>query len=162
MHVHVDDLPRLIFLENPSGNHISIEYSQLQTSKDLFFFLFDLFCKGVVALYSDDGGTSVDLTALSASQLKHVAERMALAGIAAVLEDDVEGRDVEGGAAPGAQTHINMPQLTAMPDDAPLDAFVLRLRMQGRAYRLSFRLERSGAGGSGPFARAGCGRAARR
>ena len=135
--IHIDELANFVFVKNAPGQNFTLSLEGIETTKDLFFFVLDLFCKGLVAMYGQDGA-SVDLTTIDAAKFEAVAVRLACAGIKVhlvrmpLLDDDLN-----------LSPQINMPQLVAMPENAPLDSFVFKLRMSDTQYELSFKLMRT-------------------
>lgn len=51
--IDVDQLAFYIFTEN-DGKEIFLDIQSIKTNKDLFFFCFDLFCKGLVILFGTE------------------------------------------------------------------------------------------------------------
>lgn len=133
MDIHVDELAAFVFKKNPVGASCNLSIEGIETTKDLFFFLLDLLCKGIVMLFGQNGVT-VDLSTISRDNFQLVAKRMAAAGIVVRLAlPDCAVCDL---------TQINIPQLTAMPDNAPLESFVFRIAFNSVMYELSFALSR--------------------
>lgn len=137
MDIHVDDLPQFVFLQNPADSPFHLEYGALESCKDLFFFLFDLFCKGLVLLFSEDG-RSLDITTVTPEQFQVVSQKLSAGGIHVTIQ--VVPAQREPGAPDGPM--INMPQLAALPDDAPLDQFKVRIIMGAFEYGVSFEVSR--------------------
>ena len=54
MNIDVNDLATFIFKQNIDNNQLYINITSLKTHKQLFFLLFDLFCKGLLILYGSD------------------------------------------------------------------------------------------------------------
>tara|TARA_Y100000389_G_scaffold109924_1_gene107029 strand:- start:6904 stop:7353 length:450 start_codon:yes stop_codon:yes gene_type:complete len=50
--INVEDLARYIFEIN-TNNKIFLDINSIQTNKELFFFYFDLFCKGLIITFSE-------------------------------------------------------------------------------------------------------------
>ena len=49
--INVEDLARYIFEIN-TNNKIFLDINSIKTNKELFFFYFDLFCKGLIITFS--------------------------------------------------------------------------------------------------------------
>lgn len=136
--LNVDDLATFIFRENPSDRPFDLALVGIETSKELFFFMLDMLCKGLVLLFGD-GSTSVDLAQVTHEQFLEACRKLACAGIRVTLDTQPKSEAAEDGAA----ARVNMPQLTVMPDDAPLEAFVLRMRVAGLEHAITFALTRA-------------------
>jgi hypothetical protein len=50
--INVEDLARYIFEIN-TNNKIFLDINSIKTNKELFFFYFDLFCKGLIITFSE-------------------------------------------------------------------------------------------------------------
>lgn len=50
--INVEDLARYIFKIN-TNNKIFLDINSIKTNKELFFFYFDLFCKGLIITFSE-------------------------------------------------------------------------------------------------------------
>lgn len=50
--INVEDLARYIFKTN-TNNKIFLDINSIKTNKELFFFYFDLFCKGLIITFSE-------------------------------------------------------------------------------------------------------------
>lgn len=79
----MNDIAPYLFLEN--RGHVYLDIQGLQTSKDLYCFLFDLFCKGLVLLYGDEN-QRVYIELMTYDQFATVAEKMKRAGIHVYLD----------------------------------------------------------------------------
>lgn len=146
MDLHVDDLAPFVFVQNPPGRRFSLCLEGIESGKDLFFFVLDLFCKGLVLLYGQ-GGRAVDLTSLDAGMFARAAGCMACGGITVRLASEPEegsGAEVppRAGLSPSdvLGAHINVTQLASMPDNAALEDYVFRIRVGPVIHCISFLL----------------------
>lgn len=138
MDIHFDDLATFVFQRNPMGRKFIMSIEGIQTTKELFFFLLDLVCKGLVLLYGSDGN-SVDLSTIDDVMFKKIAERLACAGISVVVNRvDIDLTDYDTGVEAKTQAEINMPELMRMPDQLDLEHYILKMRMPPTEIRLSF------------------------
>ena len=137
MDIHVDELVNFVFLENTACAAFTMSLDGIETTQDLFFFLLDFFCKGMVVLFGKDC-RSVDLTSISQEQFKIVADKLAYAGIllklAVVPDEDIYDE--------GIRAQINSPQLLEHPPNSPLESFVFKLKFNRIRHDLSFSLGR--------------------
>ena len=155
MDIHVDDLAAFVF--SPlRKTKFGLSLDGLESSKDLFFFLLDLFCKGMVLMFGTNGNT-VDLSTISHEQFKEIEKRMARAGILLKLDvlasegsessEGSEGSQSSQGPQPQRQgpqhtSKINMRELASLPANSPLEAFVFQLHFNGMQHNLTFGLSR--------------------
>jgi hypothetical protein len=138
---NVDDLARYIFTENTNDARIQLCLHGIQNSRQLFVFLVNLLCKGLLYLYGNPVGPaaaatapqvrSVDVHALSEDQLDYVRGRLRLAGIDVKvvpfpnLEDEPPSSDIHDIAQ-------------SLPVDAPLQDFVFRIVTRDVIYKVHF------------------------
>ena len=134
MDIHVDDLATYVFLKNPIGRTFSLSLDGLETTKDLFFFMLDLFCKGLVLLYGKDSKT-VDLTTIDNDKFLAVSSALFCAGIITHLEMVPDFEE-------GDQAKVNMPQLMEMDDNDELNKFVFKVKFNNVQHELSFAIAR--------------------
>jgi hypothetical protein len=133
MDIHVDDLTEFIFQKNTGMKTFNLTLDGLETSKDLFFFILDLFCKGLVFLYGTD--KTVDLSSVTPDMFSALAHKLLYAGISIHLTTS-QVTDDEG------RPRINIYELLTRPYDLALDEYKLELRIQGIVHVISFGLVR--------------------
>lgn len=73
--IDVQDLANFIFVANKNNSNIVIELSSITNNKDLFFFLFDLLCKGIVLVYGKDQANKVCLNHLTIDQFEYIKKK---------------------------------------------------------------------------------------
>lgn len=83
INIEVDELADYIFKTNQC-NQIYINVRCLKSTKELFFFLFDIFCKGIVLLYGKNKKTL--LNNLQLYQFEEIKEKLRYAHIKLNLE----------------------------------------------------------------------------
>ena len=83
INIEVDELAEYIFKTNQC-NQIYINVRCLKSTKELFFFLFDIFCKGIVLLYGKNKKTL--LNNLQLYQFEEIKEKLRYAHIKLNLE----------------------------------------------------------------------------
>lgn len=73
--IDVQDLANFIFIKNTNNNNIVIELSSITNNKELFFFLFDLLCKGIILVYGKDESNKVCLNHLTIDQFEYIKKK---------------------------------------------------------------------------------------
>jgi hypothetical protein len=68
--IDVQDLANFIFVENKNNLNVIIEISSIKSNQELFFFLFDLLCKGLVLVYGENDSNQVCLNHLTIEQFE--------------------------------------------------------------------------------------------
>lgn len=155
MDIHFDELASFVFQNNPLGRKFAMSIEGVQSGKDLFFFLLDLVCKGLVLMYGSNGNT-VDLSTIDDAMFQKIASCLLCAGIVvsiartATLPDnsdssnssvpDSSDRPLDSSDRPA---EINMPELLTMPDHLALEKYVLKMRMPPSEITLSFAFHHS-------------------
>lgn len=78
MNIHridVQDLAQCIFMNNTNDVNILIETNNIKCNQDLFFFLFDLLCKGLILVYSHENSNKVCLNHLTVEQFDFMKKK---------------------------------------------------------------------------------------
>ena len=78
MNIDVNDLANFIFKVN-DDKELFLNVKSLKTKKDLFFFLFDIFCKGIILLYGKDN--KMKLNSLELHQFEEIKQKLRFAHI---------------------------------------------------------------------------------
>lgn len=137
MNIPADFVPIVLFKHNPNNLPVSIIYPTLSSSKELFFFLLDILCKGLVYLYGrsdvSERTCSTYLDDLTKDQIFEVALKLKCAGI--IL-------NVDFSEPTQASISSNMQAILAMDANLPIDKYKLTLNSKELTYTLSFTLER--------------------
>lgn len=136
--LHVDDLAEFVFIRNVNNVILELSLGGIENNKDLFFFCLDLFCKGLVLMKGN--GQSVNLEDISIDDFNVIKAKMQCAGIEPAL--NVYPADVD--ASEQSDDHplnkLNVEELNAMDDNAPMDTFQFRVTNPTTTYVLSFKL----------------------
>ena len=74
--INVENLARYIFQTN-NTNKIFLDIKSIKTNKELFFFYFDLFCKGLVITFSE--GNTLLLNKLTEEDFYKIKKKFELA-----------------------------------------------------------------------------------
>ena len=139
--IHITDLAKYIFEENLQfKNDVLLDVRTLQTTKQLFFFFFELFCKGLVILFGSESGR-LELNSVSSEQFDLVRECLRRAHIklhlttydadtARLLDHDVSSsREV---------ANRSITDLRDAPDDLSLDEYVFHIFVNDVLMLISF------------------------
>lgn len=77
--VGINELAYFIFKNNIDNARIELDLDGIHNMKDMFFFCYDLFCKGLVILFGTEN--TVNINKISKEQFNIVSERLEYAGI---------------------------------------------------------------------------------
>lgn len=139
--MEVDDLAEFMFKRNTNNVVLDLSLGGIENNKELFFFILDLFCKGLVLLFGQDT-KSVDVDTITYENFNEIREKMMCAGINInmahypcdiVLED---GTSVEM----SKRTLLNLDEINEAPDDKPLEEYQFKLLTLKNQYIISFNL----------------------
>lgn len=133
--INIDDLAKFIFMENKDDRLVSITIPLLEDTKELFFFLVDLFCKGLVYLYGDINRV-VHLEDLTMEDFNIIKKKMELTGIIVIL--NVEHLSEKTSPA------INLRGLDTMPNNLKLQEYTFTVTTFWSKYSIKFNLKRIG------------------
>lgn len=157
--MHINDLADFMFVKNKNNSLIELELNGVEDNKDLFFFLVDLFCKGLVLLFGTNN--KVEISDLSMEDFNNVKQKMALAGVDVNLhiveledtEDDNADDKTEDAAADNSiedtdapddiepvNKYVNFNDLEKEPNNKPLSDYVFKLKQQKMVYNIYFKL----------------------
>lgn len=130
--VNIDDIANYMFLKNKKNNFISLSLPLLDGNKDLFYFLLDLFCKGLVLLFGNNNRVSIEN--LTIHDFLKVKERMAYAGINIIL--NVTTNNSTSGFS------INFLDIEHLPLNLNLTDYEISMITPHHTYKISFDLTR--------------------
>lgn len=152
MEMQVDDLAEFMFRKNVNNAVIELELGGIKDNKDFFFFLIDLFCKGLVILFGTENKVMID--SLSMEDFAKVKQKMSLAGINVMLnivqqdEDMVdvspqeERNDMDD--APDdivpQKTYLNIRDLEMEDNNKRLSEYIFKMKMGNLLYNINFDL----------------------
>ena len=128
--MEVDDFAQFVFLRNVNDAAIELSLGGVENNKDLFCFMVDLLCKGLVLMFGSDN--RVEVESLTLDDFGRLKKKLACAGINVHLsvtqnsESDIIG--------------INMHELNDIPDESPLSDFTLKLTSITFIYHIKFSL----------------------
>ena len=82
--ISYSDLLERIYYKNQNNNRIFIEANSLRSTKELFRFCLDLFCKGLVMCHGDTN-KRVEVDNLSMQQIQFVIDKLSYTGIMTIV-----------------------------------------------------------------------------
>ena len=141
--IDITELAQYVF-RNESESPIFIEINCLKTKKELFFLLFDLFCKGLIILFGENN--KILLNKLGMDQFDEVKAKLKLAHVdlnlqlydketAVILEmipADIDDRFEK------TIIQQSLAQINGMPDDKDLKEYVFQLFMNETLFNINF------------------------
>jgi hypothetical protein len=138
MLLSIDDFAKYVFVEHDSSRTIDLQIlGNLETSKEMFLFLIDLVCKGLVLMFGNND--RVDLDMLTMEQFAQLSRRLELLGIRCQLdveqlEEPMSVRDVLH------RLHL----LHSLPDNLDLSRYTFEIGCRNVLYKIHFTLFHSG------------------
>lgn len=135
--MEIEDFADFMFIRNTDNKPLEVSMGGLDNNKDMYFFCLDLFCKGLVLLFSNDGH-SVAVEELSQDDFNLVKTKMACAGINVHLE--VKQTVLEN-LNDGSLT--NLKDIDMQDDNMPLENYKFELNTYPYKYIISFSLFRN-------------------
>lgn len=130
--LEVDDLAEFIFIRNKTNTKIELEIQNgIKNNKDLFCFIIDLLCKGLIYLFGVDNKVEID--DLSLDDFALVSARMQAVGIK-IHMDVVPNIDH---LPPKVTTNADF-----LPDNLVVREYQFQITSAFNIYKLSFELTR--------------------
>lgn len=130
--MEVDQLADFMFLRNANNAIIELSLGGVEDNKDLFCFLTDLFCKGLVMRFGVNG-RRVELDDLTLENFKEIKDKMGLAGIDVQLLMSSNDCNLKPG--------INLKEIDDMPPSTPLEEFRFTVISSTHIYSIYFTLK---------------------
>jgi hypothetical protein len=131
--VDINQLAHFVFVRNVDDAVVEVSLEGLSTSKDLFYFCLDLFCKGLVLMFGD-ANDQVNLASLSLEDFQKLQKRMLLAGIKVHL--NVEETN-------SSQPKVDIGEIELMPENLNISEYVFKVQMPSMMYKVSFEMVHS-------------------
>lgn len=132
--ITIDDVAEFIFIKNVNNVPIEITMGGIENNKDMFYFCLDLFCKGLIMLFSKDG-KSVSVEELTLEDFRVVQTKMSCAGIRLALDVQTESNE-----ASQNKTLTNLSDTERESDTKPLEEYKFILNTIPFCYTVSFSL----------------------
>lgn len=134
--LEIDDLADFMFKRNDNNVVLELSLGGLENNKDLFYFILDLFCKGLVIMFGN-GTNSVDVDTITYDNFMSIKEKLLCAGIQVnmeyypndILTDETVKRAI-----------INTDEINNASDDKQLNEYIFKLYTLKNQYLISFSL----------------------
>jgi len=139
--MEVSDLAEFMFMRNTNNVVLDLSLGGIENNKDLFYFILDLFCKGLVLMFGN-GTNSVDVDTITYDNFLEIREKMMCAGVdinLAHYPNDIELQDGEV-VEMSKRTLLNIDEINEAPDNKPLEEYVFKLLTLKNQYVISFNL----------------------
>lgn len=136
--LEIDELANFMFKRNENNIVLELSLGGIENNKDLFYFILDLFCKGLVLMFGN-GTNSVDVDTITYDNFLSIKEKMLCAGIQVNMEyypNDIPLNNED----PSKKTIINTDEINEASDDKPLNEYVFKLLSLKNQYIISFSL----------------------
>lgn len=136
--LEIDELANFMFKRNDNNVVLELSLGGIENNKDLFYFILDLFCKGLVLMFGD-GTNSVDVDTITYDNFLAIKEKMACAGIQVNMEH--YPNDIQLNADNiSKRAIINTDEIAEAEDNKPLNEYVFKLFSLKNQYIISFTL----------------------
>jgi hypothetical protein len=136
--LEIDDLAEFMFKRNDNNVVLELSLGGLENNKDLFYFILDLFCKGLVMMFGN-GTNSVDVDTITYDNFMSIKEKLLCAGIQVNMEyypNDIPSDE----AGTEKRAVINTDEIINASDDKQLNEYIFKLFTLKNQYLISFSL----------------------
>lgn len=133
--LEINELAEFMFKRNDNNITLELSLGGLENNKDLFYFILDLFCKGLVLMFGNDN--SVDVDSITYDNFLSIKEKMLCAGIQVNMEyypNDIQLNDTEKRAV------INTEEINSASENKELHEYVFKLHTLKTQYLIYFSL----------------------
>jgi hypothetical protein len=140
----VNYLANFIFLENTKDIKITLQSDEFDNAKDMFFFILDLYFKGMVLLYgkkNDNFSSSVILNELSLEQIDFIKDKLKNAHIKLNF-DYYHYTNIEEGNLDILEKYkkSNMNLLASFANNLNIKEYIFKLAMGEYIYFINFEI----------------------
>jgi hypothetical protein len=140
----VNYLANFIFLENTKDIKITLQSDEFENAKDMFFFILDLYFKGMVLLYgkkNDNFSSSVILNELSLEQIDFIKDKLKNAHIKLNF-DYYHYTNIEEGNLDILEKYkkSNMNLLASFANNLNIKEYIFKLAMGEYIYFINFEI----------------------
>lgn len=135
--LEIDELANFMFKRNSNNAILELSLGGIENNKDLFYFILDLFCKGLVLMFGN-GTNSVDVDTITYDNFLSIKEKMLCAGIQVNME--YYPNDIPSNDGNTTRTIINTDEINESSDNKPLNEYVFKLFSIKNQYIISFAL----------------------
>jgi hypothetical protein len=143
--IDVQDLANFIFVENQNNLNVIIEINSIKSNQELFFFLFDLLCKGLILVYGEKGSNKVCLNHLTIEQFEFMKTKFKNAHIKLdiviydhstamlldLLDENYKKRNL---------IKESMSKLELMKNNEPLKDYVFNILIEDNLFCINFEI----------------------
>lgn len=143
LNINVNDLANYIFKVN-TDKELYININSLKTKKELFFLLFDIFCKGIILMYGENN--KMKLNNLELHQFEEIKTKLKYAHISLnLITYDKETAQILDLIPPNDQEikekniiQNSIDNIVKMPDDEDLKNYIFHLYMNDTLFCINF------------------------
>ena len=140
-HKNVDyyQLLEHIFFKNANKQKIFLEATAIRTTKDLFRFCLDLFCKGLVLCYGDES-RKVEIDSLSMEQIQAVIDKLSYTGIMTIIQVMTKDPDVDDNSKTFGYKILqeSVKKIEEYPDNGDLKDYNFKIKVGENVFCIFF------------------------
>ena len=136
--LEIDELANFMFKRNENNVVLELSLGGIENNKDLFYFILDLFCKGLVLMFGN-GTNSVDVDTITYENFLLIKEKLLCAGIQINMEYYPNDIPLNNESI-SKRAIINTDEINEAEDDKPLNEYVFKLYSLKNQYIISFNL----------------------
>ena len=136
--LEIDELANFMFKRNDNNVVLELSLGGIENNKDLFYFILDLFCKGLVMMFGNETN-SVDVDTITFDNFLSIKEKMLCVGIQVNMEhypNDIPLNDENI----SKRAIINTDEINEAEDNKPLNEYIFKLYSLKNQYIISFSL----------------------
>lgn len=133
----VGDLAEFMFVRNVNHAILDLALGGIENNKDLFCFILDLFCKGLVLMFGNET-RSVNIEDITMDNFQLLKQKMLCAGINISLQ--VFPADLVSEDGQTQRAMLNLDEINASADNLPLEAYEFKVQNTQSTYVISFNL----------------------
>jgi hypothetical protein len=145
MNINIQDLAHYIFQTNiKEQNEIFLDIKTLKTNKELFFFCFELFCKGLIILYGNSQNKLL-LNQVTMEQFDVIKERLRYAHIKLHIhvyeQSTAEIMDLISTSDERDVICETIDKLVSSEEDKQIEDYTFNIMINGVVYVIYFTIE---------------------
>lgn len=133
--MNINDFAEFMFTKNVNNAEIFLELGGIEDNKDLFYFCLDLFCKGLIYMFGENGKINIEL--ITYEQFNQVKQKMLLAGIVVnLLYEDISNSN----NSINKNTIINLDEIEKDENNLNLKDYEFTITTDKLIYKINFDL----------------------
>lgn len=132
--MNINDFAEFMFTKNVNNAEIFLELGGIEDNKDLFYFCLDLFCKGLIYMFGENGKINIEL--ITYEQFNQVKQKMLLAGIVVNLLYE----DISNSNSINKNTIINLDEIEKDENNLNLKDYEFTITTDKLIYKINFDL----------------------